>query len=239
MNIIGICGQKNSGKSTMARFIAELVPGTVEVALAEPLKRFCADVFGWGDDVLDGPSEMRERPDTRYPRGWSCPARGGEPAYLTPRFALQRLGTQFGRVCYEDVWVDYALREAKKWLQVDGEYRTEDAGEYGQVGARATLVVIPDVRFVNEARKIREAGGRVWRVSRARGRLLEPVQVTRGMELSATVTDDASDTDDASEREQFSAEMDKYINWDIVNGQTLALLREDVRLRLCREGNPY
>lgn len=253
MNIIGIVGQKNSGKSTVAKMIAELTPGTVEVQLAEPLKRFCADVFDWKDDVLNGPSELREREDNRYPRGWYCTrchtvgptslccapgclsgALSTTPIYLTPRFALQRLGTEWGRACYADVWIDYALRACGQMSKVEGRYcstckrprieHTVDCPNDAPAFAACLefkpdwfdpLVIIPDVRFVNEARKIRAAGGQVWRVRR----------------------DEKMRADDthASEREQFSAEMDQYVNYTIVNTGTLDQLRTLVKLNLTGE----
>jgi len=37
--------------------------------------------------------------------------------YLTPRFALQKLGTEFGMNCYDNVWVEYALKMAKDLLE--------------------------------------------------------------------------------------------------------------------------
>jgi hypothetical protein len=222
MNIIGICGQKNSGKSTIARMIAVLTPGTVEVQLAAPMKRFCADVFGWTDERLNGPSEMREKPDARYLRGYFCSACGDgdtksstclcgslkapTAVYLTPRFALQRLGTAFGRACYEDVWIDYALRMATRLLL-----------------EKMSVVVIPDVRFVNEARRIREVGGQVWRVRRC-----------ASTETQGGATPDTH----ASEREQFSSAMDKYVAHDIENLPTMNLtaLRELVKSLLETRG---
>jgi hypothetical protein len=64
---------------------------------------------------------------------------------LTPRHALQTLGTNWGRKLYQNVWVDLGIRRAK------------EAGG---------LIVFSDCRFLNEARAIREAGGQVWRVVR-------------------------------------------------------------------------
>jgi len=63
----------------------------------------------------------------------------------SPRQLLQSLGTEWGRQhVSEDVWVRIALRTARI----------------------ARLSVIPDVRFDNEAKAVRAAGGSVWRVVR-------------------------------------------------------------------------
>jgi hypothetical protein len=96
--------------------------------------------------------------------------REAEPVYLTPRFALQQLGTEWGRHCYDTIWVDYALRVAKQLLTAD------DAGWMPGYDSRYGLdhsetrpnagVVIPDVRFRNEVKGIKAAGGKVIRVVR-------------------------------------------------------------------------
>ena len=88
-----------------------------------------------------GASSERNRPDTRYPR---FPAPG--PAYLTPRYALQTLGTEWGRDCYDTVWADLGVRRA--------------------LATPALTVVITDCRFANEAESVRRADGEVWRVVR-------------------------------------------------------------------------
>ncbi len=80
-------------------------------------------------------------------------ARTNTDAFLTPRHALQQLGTEFGRACYQDVWVEYAMRKARERLAF---YRSDG-------------VVITDVRFKSERDAIWKAGGRVWRIVRNTG----------------------------------------------------------------------
>lgn len=169
--LIALVGKAGSGKNTVAR----LIPGAVEFAFADPMKDFCRDVFGFSDEQVRGSSEARSQPDPRYPRehgpfslagvcaccGWRCVVDGRvvlagselEPTcYLTPRFALQTLGTEWGRECHPDVWARYGVRRALATLSCP------------QNGPRAA--VITDCRFVNEARVVREAGGQVWRIVR-------------------------------------------------------------------------
>lgn len=63
----------------------------------------------------------------------------------SPRHALQTLGTEWGRqLVGPNIWVNATVAQAKLW----------DA------------VVIADVRFENEARAIREAGGSIYKVVR-------------------------------------------------------------------------
>lgn len=188
--IIGIAGTAGSGKSTVAdHLVAE--HGFIAVNLADPIKRFCRDVFDFSEEQLWGPSEKRNEPDKRYLR-WMANIphmltedakkefqEGKVPQYLTPRHALQQLGTEWGRACYENVWVDYALRVASQILKKD--YRVNQAVNtyHAHTGLRfsdtpyvpgLTLwpngVVIPDVRFKNEVDAITKAGGKIWRVHR-------------------------------------------------------------------------
>ena len=183
--IIGISGQAGSGKDTTADFLVKN-NGFVKVSFADPLKRICKDVYDFSDEQLWGASEKRNEPDKRYPReiddpswdagdyfeanryGIECPK---VIEHLTTRFALQILGTEWARNCYENTWVDYALRVAKK-LSVEGGYNYDarlglthpwkpgdDVWKYH--------VVIPDVRFKNEITGIKNAGGKVVRIVRS------------------------------------------------------------------------
>jgi hypothetical protein len=95
--------------------------------------------------------------------------------FLTPRFALQQFGTEWARNCYEDVWVDHAMRTAKKLMT--GAYIYHQRLGLQELLVRSKIrsmadktptgVVIPDVRFKNEVDVIRKAGGRIWRITRS------------------------------------------------------------------------
>jgi hypothetical protein len=100
-------------------------------------------------------------------------ARTNAKLFLTPRYALQQLGTNWGRDCYPDVWVDYALRTASRLL-ADDQDSTAGVNYYSQqsgllfVGGlpKPEGVVISDVRFKNEVRAINAASGAVIRIKR-------------------------------------------------------------------------
>ena len=152
--LIGLSGQSGVGKDTIADLL-KTERYFVKIALADTLKRICKDVFNFSNDQLWGPSEFRNAPDSRY---------NG----LTPRVALQTLGTEWGRALYEDVWIDNAIHSAKMIL-------TEGVWTYSQLDGikRKHLfdespagVVITDVRFKNEIVKIKKAGGFLVRVVR-------------------------------------------------------------------------
>lgn len=134
--IIGLMGQAGSGKSTAGGLLE--AQGFQAISLADPMKDFVHEVFGFPAEHVWGASEKREIPSPEW---------GG----LTPRKALQTLGTEWGRGCHQDVWVRYALRTAK---------------------AMGGNVVITDVRFRNEMNAIQAAGGKVLRLVRDTDRFL-------------------------------------------------------------------
>jgi hypothetical protein len=154
--IVGISGLANAGKDTVADF---LVIGRrfVKVSLADPMKRFCAEMFEWDDDRLWGPSALRNAIDDRYKRP------DGE--YLSARHALQQLGTEWGRSCYENMWIDYGIRTAQAILS-GIDYNAQFGLDWDDDSNDCGGVVIPDVRFKNEMAAIRKAGGEVWRIVR-------------------------------------------------------------------------
>ncbi len=193
MNVIGITGNAGAGKDSAAdRLVAQ--HGFIKVSLADPLKRIARDVYAFTDDQLWGPSSSRNAPDKRYwvetatgpapqagPRGpapaakgpsWKC-SRCSEfetnatpdcRVYLTARYALQILGTEWGRNCYENTWIDLALRTSGEVLE-QGRCYTPQRGLYDDLSApRPKGVAIADVRFWNELDGVKLVGGHLWRV---------------------------------------------------------------------------
>lgn len=68
----------------------------------------------------------------------------------SPRHAMQTLGTEWGRNCIaEDIWVRLALSKAEAIM------------------AQGRSVVFDDLRYINEADALRNAGGKIARVVRA------------------------------------------------------------------------
>lgn len=186
--IIGLTGYARSGKDTVAGIIDQLEctrwhnAGACElVSFAAPMKEFCAELFGFSWSQVYG--DLKEEPDPRWVRP------DGKP--LTPRYALQTLGTEWGRNCDPDLWVKVAMAKALKVHQ-DGY-----------------LAIITDVRFVNEARAVRDAGGVIWRIYRS-GRAHSH----------------------ASEAEIWSEKMTELVDSEIVNTASLEALELAVKDRL-------
>lgn len=157
--IIGVAGAAGAGKDQVAEFLVK-DHRFVRVALADPIKRMVRDAQLWPftDDQFWGSSERRGEPP---------PGMTGPPL----RAVLQLLGTEWGRALDEDVWVRRALKDARRLLNVGGLIYYPGTGIYEQPGGYGDTVhypgvVIPDVRFENEATAIREAGGEIWQVIR-------------------------------------------------------------------------
>lgn len=205
--IVGISGLAGSGKDTCADFLVRN-HDFVKVSFADPMKRICMDVYGFSFDQLWGPSSERNKPDARLPRKhswrpnldenrWVCvccnvacrhPDLDESPCYLTPRFALQQLGSEWGRVCREDTWVEYALNVARRIEEGDCIYAPERGLATRPAGASSVFkggilkmtvnrresvfnipgcdVVIPDVRFENEIAGLIAKGAKLIRVVR-------------------------------------------------------------------------
>lgn len=127
--IVGITGYKESGKSTAAKFLISN-HGYIRRPFAGPLKNMLA-VLGLSLTHLDG--ELKEEP---------CDILLG----VTPRRAMQTLGTEWGKdMIHPDLWVE--------------QWRIN-------VAKIATLVIADDLRFPNEAAALQKMGGIIVRVNR-------------------------------------------------------------------------
>lgn len=132
MGLVVIAGAAGSGKDTVADHLVAS-RSFVKISLADPMKEFCAKIFGWRYDRLYGPSEMRNAPDPNW-------ASDAHPEGLSARHALQQLGTEWGRSCNAMVWIRYAWKRVKEYA---GEGRS---------------CVISDCRFLNEIAFFRSNG---------------------------------------------------------------------------------
>lgn len=155
--IIGITGRKRAGKDSVASVLIEEA-GFQRVGFSDSLKALALLV----NPIVDVESftpEGDEWGDYSYPIGVRYASLveeiGLERAKEEPevRRILQHLGTDIRTVLGEDVWVN-------NWYErVDG--LVPDHGDREDL-----KVVVPDVRFINEANEIRRCGGVIWRVER-------------------------------------------------------------------------
>jgi hypothetical protein len=139
--IIGFVGFIGSGKDTAADYLVNF-HGFRRDSFANTLKDAVAAVFGWDRVLLEGRTkEAREWREQRD-EWWSN--RLGKD--ITPRHILQYWGTEVCRQGFhDDIWIASLENKMRK---------TGDD------------IVISDVRFPNEIKAIKQAGGKVVRVAR-------------------------------------------------------------------------
>lgn len=141
--IIGLMGYAQVGKDTVGRMLVD--QGFGRLAFADTLREvlYALNPLGFEDER----AYAHPVRDTVDHYGWDeAKVRTGLGEYGI-RAYLQRLGTEAGRkVLGENIWVDTTMNQIKP-------------------GER---VVITDVRFPNEAKAIKDAGGELWRVIRPR-----------------------------------------------------------------------
>lgn len=129
--LIAFTGPATSGKTTAAQHFVT-AHGFHRTSFAKPLREMLMALGLSKDDLQSG----KETPH---------PLLGGK----TPRWALQSLGTQWGRdLISPDLWVNAARARAKQWLEC------------------GYCPVFDDCRFDNEARMVRELGGYVVEIVR-------------------------------------------------------------------------
>lgn len=130
--IIAFTGHLGCGKTTAAKVLIKEY-GFIRVRFADVLKRMLKKL-GLTDTQVDG--DEKDKP---------CDLLGGR----TPRFAMQTLGTEWGRsTMFDNIWVQATMRIIKL------------------IGGKDLKVVIDDCRFLNEVVAIKAAGGTVMRVLR-------------------------------------------------------------------------
>jgi deoxynucleotide monophosphate kinase-like protein len=145
--LIGVTGLKNAGKDSVINIIRQQRPDTevVRLGFADPLKMAIAILFDIPVELID---EWKNLPhikivieDERIPNH--------HYAELTLRETLKRFGTEVGREYLdEDLWVDRLFAE-----------KTRNFHE-------GKIVGIGDLRFNNEADRVKLYGGVIVKVHR-------------------------------------------------------------------------
>lgn len=132
MRLIGIAGKARSGKDTAAAYLVQK-HGLVKYSFADPLKAGIRAMFGLTEEHVNG--DLKE---TVIP--WLG---------TSPRRLMQTLGTEWGReIVRPDLWVLLAQRQ---WDHL--KLATDDTFHCG--------MIVPDIRFEDEADFIRRNGGLV------------------------------------------------------------------------------
>ena len=126
--VVGLLGKAGSGKTTAAKHM-EAVYGAQRVSFAKPLKEMAKIIWEFTDEQVYGSTESKETWDDR----WN----------MTPRTAMQRLGTSARQWLHPEVWIHAAFNGINTHYAKNPEDR---------------LYVIDDVRFINEVKAINDYG---------------------------------------------------------------------------------
>lgn len=186
MKVIGVSGKARAGKDSIARFFTD--QGYRRLAFADPIKDLCRRFFF-----------LEAQEDTADKKPWE-------------RELLQRVGTEHGRDFWRDLYqrhpelqerlVSLGITQGQNlWVaHLERTLQELEASADPPVG-----VVIPDVRFTNEARFLQSRGASLIRVERP------------GVGLDGTGAGHRSEVD-----------LDTYPSWDYVfrNDGTLEELME-------------
>ena len=152
-------GSAGAGKSEVAKRLVEK-HGFVEVALADEIKRICMRLWDFSEEQLWGPSAERNKPDERYTTphlitdstatcskcgveirldgSWDNlqAVDGSQGCPLTPRHALQQIGTEVARAIDPDVWVRYTMKAASDILEEGWHYHRTRGSYAGSSSSR-------------------------------------------------------------------------------------------------------
>lgn len=201
MQVVGITGYKRSGKGEVANILsADCTVGVVyQIGFADKVKQLAARALG----LEGGPRDLIAMMDGAKLRrdlgGWTISVdkpSAGTFQIITGRNLQQNVGTEARILLGEDLWVDQVLPRTfglgAEALQL----------ELGFMYPDIDVLAITDLRFENEARRVRDVGGVVWEVTRP------------GAESDGHASEQALPRD--------------LVDWQIVNDGTL----DDLRCRV-------
>ena len=136
--LVGICGLKGSGKTTLANGLADKTGGKV-MNFADPLKEMAIEYFGLDRSTVFGTQDDKDGTLTAYHKS-ELPSYSGEDkdGYAIYREFLQYLGTDIFRTINPECWVNKLKAEA---------------------GKSGKPVFVGDVRFPNEVEACNRAVG--------------------------------------------------------------------------------
>jgi hypothetical protein len=156
---IALCGLAGSGKSTAADYFVSR-HGFKRLSYAAPIKRMIRSMLIEGGAGFMEAVEMTDGRLKERPSPFLC----GH----SPRYALQKLGTEFGRdIIGPDIWRRILLNKVRK---------------------HSCPLVVDDVRFGDEIADLREAGFLIVRIERGVSELPPNSHSSEKQELPVDLT---------------------------------------------------
>lgn len=213
--LLAFSGRKQAGKDTLGSFLINnknklfgyefdtndrdlfsvpVVKSAKKYGWADFLKRIIGDLFNVPDELLWGTDDDKnsltsvywgDLPHWRELRNVGDGREHGYSQCLTVRELLQQFGTEIVRNMYRDAWVTAAMKQVKR--------------------DNLDLAVFTDTRFPNEVEAIKNAGGKVIRLTR-------------------------KETEQANHKSEVSLDPDKYsrINFDwVIDNENMSLIEQE------------
>jgi flagellin-specific chaperone FliS len=135
--IIGLLGQKQSGKDTCADYLVKK-HGFERFAFGDSVKEVCRILFGFNYQQLYGNKKEEIDPNLN----------------ITPREAFQKIGTEFGQNIIHELLPNLNIEKKTLWTRnLDNIDKSKN-------------IVISDVRFKHEIDAIKKNGGIIIKINR-------------------------------------------------------------------------
>lgn len=136
--VIGITGQKQSGKDTLAKEIKRKRSNYLQYAFAQPLKEAAKMMFGWTDEELEFNKESTDS-------FWG----------ISPRQVLQYLGTEVGRKGFPSTFKHFNdVTGENIWINRFQRFLSNTETPI-LLDSNAPNVVVSDIRFLNELNAVK------------------------------------------------------------------------------------
>ena len=181
MHLVGLNGFRRSGKNTTATILeANYVGGhgvTYQVGFADKVKIAGARALGYVDEspreciaLMDEAKEKWifniSRNFAPLQEDWmSHTIMADHILALNGRQYLQNIGTEMRKLFGEDFWVDQVLPHTSPAL-MEPSRTLDHQRKLERLYPGVDCVAITDLRFENEAQRVLDLGGVVWRVNR-------------------------------------------------------------------------
>jgi hypothetical protein len=170
--IVGLAGFKGSGKDTVAAYLVKQ-HGFERKAFADPMKQSIAALFGISfadvDRYKNDESIIVELKQSRWNKEFEGVTDHDNLGSMDFRSFLQRYGTEAHRDVFgQDFWLEYTLPS-------NGYYHGRN-------------IVVTDVRYSNEAKRVRDFGGSIWFINRITNKQTSDPHSSETLDFGTDVT---------------------------------------------------
>ncbi len=157
MKIIGLCGEKGSGKDTVYEFIKEKYK-TKRFAFADPLKESLKKLFLWDDNNFS--VDNKEKIDDYW---------GVSPRQMCQLMGTDVLRISLGKYFNKKLDNENCLDLSESSCQNNSDYSFHIKRihkEFIQIDEDYDYIVFTDIRFLDELKYVKSLGGKIFKIVR-------------------------------------------------------------------------